>query len=59
MRARIRISCVGTLLGLGAMLAGCSSLNVNTDFDPTAISRVGSFQTYAWLPHPGVNGTVT
>ncbi len=57
MSTRVRISCVGTLLGLSAILAGCSSLNVNTDFDPTAISRVGSFQSYAWLPHPAGGDT--
>ncbi len=40
---------VSTLLAVAA-LAGCSSLKVNTEYDPTA--PYASFKTYAWNPAP-------
>ncbi len=46
--ASLRLS----MLVLAAALAGCSSLKVNTEFDPTA--PYASYKTYAWNPRaPG------
>ena len=36
-----------SILALAAALAGCSSLKVNTEYDPTA--PYPSYKTYAWL----------
>ncbi len=44
--ASLRISFVV----LAAALAGCSSLKVNTEYDPTA--PYASYKTYAWLQTP-------
>ncbi len=41
-----------SILALAALLAGCSSLSVNTQFDPAA--PYASYKTYAWNPRgPG------
>ena len=37
-----------SILALAAALAGCSSLKVNTEYDPTA--PYDSYKTYAWNP---------
>jgi hypothetical protein len=37
---------------LGLMLAACAGIEVNTHYDPKAVSRLESFRTYAWLPQP-------
>ncbi len=39
-----------SILALAAGLAGCSSLTVNTQFDPAA--PYASYKTYAWNPTP-------
>lgn len=40
----------------GAALAltviGCSSMRIQSDFDPEAAPNFGAYGTYAWLPHP-------
>jgi len=51
MRTQKSLLTVG-LLALLIVSAGCSSINVNTDFDPTALPRVASYESYTWLPHP-------
>ncbi|QSQ25372.1 DUF4136 domain-containing protein [Pyxidicoccus parkwayensis] len=37
---------------LGLMLAACSGIEVNTQYDPQAVPQIDSFKTYAWLPQP-------
>ncbi len=39
-----------SILALAAALAGCSSLKVNTEYDPTA--PYASYKTYAWVQTP-------
>jgi len=33
-------------------LAGCSSLQVSTDHDPTAVASMAGYGSYDWMPHP-------
>ncbi len=39
-----------SILALAAALAGCSSLKVNTEYDPTA--PYATYKTYAWIANP-------
>ena len=46
-----------TLTSLGAvavmlLLAGCSSLTINRDYNPGAVPTMQAYQTYSWLPEP-------
>lgn len=40
----------GAVLALAAI--GCSSMRIQSDFDPEAAPNFGAYRTYAWLPHP-------
>jgi len=37
---------------LGLTGAGCSGMNVYSDFDPTAVDAMQAYKTYSWLPVP-------
>ncbi|NMO13390.1 DUF4136 domain-containing protein [Pyxidicoccus fallax] len=37
---------------VGLMLAACSGIEVNTNYDPSAVQQLESYRTYAWLPTP-------
>lgn len=34
------------------LVAGCSGMNVYSDFDPTAVEQMKAYRTYSWLPAP-------
>ncbi len=40
------------LVALTLMLGGCSSIKVDTDYDPAAVPALNRYETYAWLPDP-------
>ena len=48
-----RLLWLSALLCLGALLAGCSTLRVSTDYDPAAV--FSGLNTYAWITNG--NGT--
>jgi hypothetical protein len=37
--------------------AACSSVAIQTDFDPAASGTISEYRTYAWLPHPSGGDT--
>ncbi|NOJ81672.1 DUF4136 domain-containing protein [Myxococcus xanthus] len=37
---------------LALAVAACSSIDVNTNYDPTATQKLEGYRTYAWLPQP-------
>ncbi|MCP3097564.1 DUF4136 domain-containing protein [Myxococcus sp. K15C18031901] len=37
---------------LALLFAACSSINVNTNYDPGAVQQLDSYKTYAWMPQP-------
>ena len=37
--------------------AGCSTMNIQTDFDPQASGTISAYRTYALLPHPSGGDT--
>lgn len=39
-------------VAVAAALAGCSGMNVYSDFDPTAVDDMKAYRTYSWLPLP-------
>jgi hypothetical protein len=44
-----KLTAIGLLIAV-AGLTGCSGMNVYSDHDPTAISDMQAYKTYAWLP---------
>ena len=39
-----------------ALGAGCSGMNVYSDFDPTAVDEMKAYKSYSWLPAPKSKG---
>jgi hypothetical protein len=35
-----------------ALAAGCSGMNVYSDFDPTSVDEMNAYRYYSWLPAP-------
>jgi hypothetical protein len=45
-------------VALAVSVAGCSGLNINTDYNPGAVAAMQEYQTYSWLPESrGGRGT--
>jgi len=40
------------VLAVALLGAGCSGMNVFSDFDPTAVEEMKAYRTYSWLPAP-------
>lgn len=43
---------VVAVMTAAAFGAGCSGMNVFSDFDPTAVEDMKAYRTYSWLPAP-------
>ena len=56
-RSAPRSASTAVVFGIAALLAGCSGISVNTDYDPLQAGTISSFQTYAWMEHPGGGDT--
>lgn len=37
---------------LTGLFMACASINVSSNYDPSAVQEIDSFKTYAWLPQP-------
>jgi len=43
---------LAALIAIVSLGAGCSGMNVFSDFDPTAVDEMKAYKTYSWLPTP-------
>ncbi len=51
-----RTAGVVIILGGAMLTAACATVSVITDYDPQAVSSIGAYQRYAWLPQPPGGG---
>ena len=51
-----RTAGVVIILGGAMLTAACATVSVITDYDPQAVSSIGAYQSYVWLPQPPGRG---